>query len=154
MGTKRFVMKFARLVTRQLDWMHLLRRRSTEVFHHLPSMVRRDTTKPGRQDASRYRSRQPRRSSGVISARSGKRSRVARVAPSLQSLLRGGCSSPGRHRAYPRDFAWALSTMDRDLSAAVASSASLSASDGLLTGWNRPHRGGSAHGKSASPGSQ
>ena len=114
-------------------------------------MVRRDTTKPGRQDASSDRARQPRHSSGTVSARSGERSRAALVAPSLQSFLRGGCSAPGRHCAYPRDFAQALSTMDRHLSAAVASSASLCASDGLLTGWIRPQLGGSAFGLSEGP---
>ena len=39
----------------------------------------------------------------------------------------------------PAEIGYALSTMDRHLGAAVASSASLCASDGLLTGWIRPH---------------
>ena len=70
-------------------------------------------------------------------------------------VLRGGCSAPGRHVVHTlatlhRPF----STMDRHLGAAVASSASLCASDGLLTGWIRPQLGGSAFGLSEGPGSQ
>ena len=53
-------------------------------------VFRRDTTKPGLQDASSDQARQPRHSSGTISARTGERYRAALVAPSLQTLLRGG----------------------------------------------------------------
>ena len=127
-----------------------------EMEAHIDATSRYHQARPAGcfKDASSDRARQPRHSSGTISARSGERSRAALVAPSLQSFLRGGCSAPGRHCAYPRDFAQAISTMDRHLSAAVASSASLCASDGLLTGWIRPQLGGSAFGLSEGPGSQ
>ena len=133
---------------------HLLSRSGTEARWKCTSMLRRDMMKPRRQYASSDRARQPRRLSGTVSARSGERSRVALVAPSLQSLLRGGRSSPGRHRDCPAEIGYALSTMDRHLSAAVASSSSLCALDGLLTGWIRPQLGGSAFGLSEGPGSQ
>ena len=77
-------------------------------------MVRRDMMKPGRQDASRYRSRQPRRSSGIISARSGKRSRVARVAPTaphtLHFALRGAPRPPGSSGMLSTSHIYAVAT--------------------------------------------